>query len=72
MPPRGKYRVVTFTEGLTEDQEDFLAGMMDMVLWHSHLIDLAQDSGMDGVIVQHVSSGTIYKIVGGIFVVMRE
>ena len=72
MPPRGKYRVVTFTEGLTEDQEDFLAGMMDMVLWRSHLIDLAQDSGMDGVIVQHEGGGGIYKIMDGNFIFMHE
>jgi len=64
--------VVTFIEGLTEDQEDFLAGMLDMVLWRSHLIDLAQDGGMDGVIVQHEGSGGIYKIKGGNFIFMHE
>ena len=72
LAPRGKYKIITFVEGLTEDQEDYFAGMMDVVLWRTHLADLAQGGGMDGIVIQHVATGSFYKIECGKFVLIHK
>lgn len=70
--PRGRYKIITFVDGLREDQEDFLATMMDVEVKKMHLIDLAQDGGMDGAVIEHVASGTFYKIELSQFVMIQK
>ena len=70
--PGGKYKIITFVDGLSEDQEDFLATMMDVEINKMHLVDLAQGCGMDGAVVQHLGSGTFYKIERGEFIEMQK
>ena len=72
LAPRGKYKIITFVEGLTEDQEDYYAGMMDTVLWRTHLSDLAQCGGMEGIVIQHITSGSFYKIECGQFILIHK
>ena len=70
--PGGKYKIITFVEGLRDEQEDFLAAMVDIEIKKTHLVDLAQGCGMDGAVVQHVASGTFYKIERGQFVLIYK
>ena len=70
--PRGKYKIITFVDGLCIDQEDFFAGMMDTVVYRTHLCDLAQDGGMDGIVIQHLASGSFYKIERGNFILIHK
>ncbi|MHB0966003.1 MAG: hypothetical protein ACYC36_06055 [Bellilinea sp.] len=68
----GKYKIITFVEGLRDEQEDFLAAMIDIEIKKIHLVDLAQGCGMDGAVVQHIASGAFYKIERGEFIEMQK
>ena len=70
--PRGMYKVVTHADGLTDDQEDFLATMVGTTIKKMHMIDLAQGCGMNGAVVEHVASGTFYKIESSQFVIINK
>ena len=72
LAPRGKYKIITFVDGLAEDQIEHLIVMTDRIMFRTQLCDLAQGGGMDGVVVQHVASGEFYKIESGQFVLIYK
>lgn len=65
IPSRGYYVVVTFCDGLSSDQEDFLARMIDRKLTRRMLCDFVLARNLDGAVVQHIQSGTFYKVMDG-------
>ncbi len=60
--PAGRYLVVTFMDGLDEDHEVWLAGMLGRVLYAAALADFIDGGGMDGAVVQHITTGRMYRI----------
>lgn len=60
--PAGRYLVVTFVDGVDEDQEVWLASMLGRVLYAAALADFIDGGGMDGAVVQHQTSGRMYRI----------
>lgn len=65
IPARGYYVVMTFVDGLTPDQEDFLARMMDRRLTKKMLEDFVITHVLDGAVVQHCRSRALYRVFNG-------
>lgn len=62
IPARGYYVVITFIDGLSIDQEDFLARMIDRKLTKCALEDFVLSNSLEGAVIQHRPSGDFYKV----------
>lgn len=72
VPRRGYYAVITFCDGLTVDQEDFLARMIDRRLTARMLRDFLVTGTLHGAVVQHLRTKQMYKVDGRRLVKLDE